>query len=145
MGVGCKNYGGDFDSLWFCMEMNYSWPNLGPHLNGFNLYVMGKKYTALFTLCYCCSVCFVFVFVLFFVFFVFTTLHKATDWVFHILDGSAMFGATFNLITRVGLPYFLQHRNRVVWKWIVYHQIILSATETSNKMASTLCQKMVLK
>ena len=31
-----------------------------------------------------------------------------------ILVGSAMVGATFNLLTRVGLPYFLEHRKEAV-------------------------------
>ena len=44
MGLVCRKYGGDFDTLWFCMETAFRCSNLGPHLNGFNLYVMGKKY-----------------------------------------------------------------------------------------------------
>ena len=35
--------------------------------------------------------------------------------------GVAMFGATFNLVTRVGLPLFLEHWKMVVWKLIVQH------------------------
>ena len=35
----------------------------------------------------------------------FETCHvKATVWVFNAIIGSAMFGATFNLVTLVGLP-----------------------------------------
>ena len=37
---------------------------------------------------------------------------KATEC--FILVGSAMFGATFNLVTRVGLPYLLKYRKMVV-------------------------------
>ena len=33
--------------------------------------------------------------------------------------GSAMFGATYNLVTRVGLPLFLEHSKMVVWKSII--------------------------
>ena len=36
-----------------------------------------------------------------------------------ILIGSAMFGTTFNLVTRFGLPYFLEHWKTVVWKSII--------------------------
>ena len=57
-----------------------------------------------------------------------------------ILVRSAMFGATFNLVACVGLPKFLEQRKMVFWIWIVYHQIIVSATAMCNKMASTLCQ-----
>ena len=49
-----------------------------------------------------------------------------------------MFGATFNLVTRVGLTYFFEYWKMVVLKPIVYS--IISATETSSKMVSTLCQ-----
>ena len=57
------------------------------------------------------------------------------------LIGSAMFGDTFNLVTRVGLPYFLERWKMIVFKLIVQHQIIVLVTETSSKVASTLCQK----
>ena len=43
-----------------------------------------------------------------------------------ILVGSAVFGATFNLVTRVGLPFVLEHRKIVVLELIIYHQIIVS-------------------
>ena len=54
---------------------------------------------------------------------------------------SAMFGAIFNLVSRVGPPQFLEHRNMVDWKLIVYYQTIVRAADRSSKMASTLCQK----
>ena len=49
---------------------------------------------------------------------------------YFVLVGSAMFGATFNLVTRVGLPYFLEHWK--IWKLIVYH-LILKITGFSQK------------
>ena len=53
-----------------------------------------------------------------------------------------MFGATFNLVTRVGLYtlIFGTLKDGTVFKLIVKHQTIVSFTETSSKMASTLCQ-----
>ena len=35
-----------------------------------------------------------------------------------ILIGSAMFGATFKLVTRVKLPYFFEHRKMVVFNTV---------------------------
>ena len=37
-----------------------------------------------------------------------------------ILVGSAMFGAIFSLVTRVGLPWFSEHWKIVAWKLISY-------------------------
>ena len=39
----------------------------------------------------------------------------------------------------------MEHQNMVVWKIIVYHQIIVSATESSYKMAVKALSKMGLK
>ena len=52
-----------------------------------------------------------------------------------------MFGATFNLVTRVWLPLILEHWKIIVFKLIFLYQAIVSVTETSYKMASTFCQK----
>ena len=52
-----------------------------------------------------------------------------------------MFDATFNLLTSVRLPYCLEHWKMAVFKLKVWHQTIISATETSSKMATTLLQK----
>ena len=57
------------------------------------------------------------------------------------LIGSAMFGATFNLAARVGLPQFLEYWKIMVFRLIVKHQTIVSVTDISSKMASTLCHK----
>ena len=48
----------------------------------------------------------------------------------------------FNLVARIVMLYnFLEHRTMIVFELIFYHQIIVSVTETSSKIASTLCQK----
>ena len=49
------------------------------------------------------------------------------------LIGPTMFGATFNLVARVGLPYFLEHRQMVVFKLINY-STQLSASFTFHFM-----------
>ena len=53
-----------------------------------------------------------------------------------------MFDATI-LVTRVGLPSYLEHWKMIVFKSIFEHQTVVSITETSFKMALTLCQEMV--
>ena len=50
-----------------------------------------------------------------------------------ILVGSAMFGATFNLVTCVELPKFLEHRKPVVWKLIIYHSTTVSAAKWGQR------------
>ena len=57
-----------------------------------------------------------------------------------ILVGSAMFGATFLSGHTCWITIILEHRKNVVYNIIDCHQIIVSATEKSYKMASTLCQ-----
>ena len=58
-----------------------------------------------------------------------------------ILFGPAMFGATFNLVSRVGLPYFSEHWKIVVWKLLLYQLTTVLATGMSWKMVLILCQK----
>ena len=59
-----------------------------------------------------------------------------------ILIGSAMFGATFNQVTRVGLIFFGTPKDgSLEINSLTINHIIVSTTETSSKMASTLCQK----
>ena len=57
-----------------------------------------------------------------------------------------MFDATFNLVTRVEIPVIFGTLKMIVFglifQHIFKHQIIVSVTETSSKMASTL-SKMV--
>ena len=59
------------------------------------------------------------------------------------LVGSAVFGSTLVQLTchTCWTTIILEHGEMVVLKFILYRQIIVSATETSYKMASTLCQK----
>ena len=52
-----------------------------------------------------------------------------------------MFGVIFNLVTRIGQPKVLEHWKMIVFILIVKYQTIVPVTETSCKMASTLCQK----
>ena len=52
-----------------------------------------------------------------------------------------MFGATFNLVTRAGLPWFLEQWKMIVFQIILKHWFTLYVTETSSKMVSALSQK----
>ena len=76
----------------------------------------------------------------------FINISGLTVWVFNtnrVCPGSALFGATFNLVTRRGYTC----RTPVIFGTLkdgslqINSLAIVSATETSSKMASTLCQK----
>ena len=52
-----------------------------------------------------------------------------------------MFGALFKLVTRVGLPQFLEQRKMIFFLLILWHRTVVYVTETSSKMKLTLSPK----
>ena len=60
---------------------------------------------------------------------------------YSLLIGSAMFGATFQLVTRVGLMQFGTLTDCSLKINSLAVKTTVSATETSSRIAPTLCQK----
>ena len=56
---------------------------------------------------------------------------------------SAMFGVTFNLVTRFRLPHFLEQSN-MIGLIILWHRTTVYVTETASEIASKLSQKWLL-
>ena len=60
-----------------------------------------------------------------------------------------MFGATFKLVTRVGLPLFLEHQKMIVLKinilasndYFSYRNVFQNGVNTLSKLLTIFCQK----